>query len=118
MGCYNIFCIICGNTCYKLLKDELLEMFINVEISKNDINKIVKNTKWLTNCTLLLKNNKIIHNCKEISCNNGFYSTKTNKYYETLNIFDNNYINLEQYNLNYKKYNYIENIGIFIHTDC
>jgi hypothetical protein len=93
-------------------------MFINVEISKNEINEIVKNTKWLNNCTLLLKNNKIIHNCKEISCNNGFYSTKTNKYYETLNVFDNNYINLEQYNLNYKKYNYIENIGIFIHTDC
>jgi hypothetical protein len=116
MGCWNIFCCICGNTCYSLSKDELLEDFINVEISENNINEIVKQSKWLNNCTLLLKNNKIIHNCKEISCNIGFKSIKTNKYYETLNVFTNNNINFEQYNLNSK--NFIENIGIFIHTDC
>ena len=112
MGCYDIYCFICGNGCKSVSTDELLETCIN----KNDINEISKNTKWLNNCTLLLKNNKVIHNCKEISCNIGFKSIKTNKYYESLNVYSNNTIDLEQFNLSIK--NYIENIGIFLHTDC
>ena len=116
MGCYDIYCFICGNRCKSVSTDELLETFINVDISKNEINEISKNTKWLNNCTLLLKNNKVIHNCKEIACNIGFKSIKTNKYYESLNVYFDNTIDLEQYNLLTK--NYIENIGIFLHTDC
>ena len=115
MGCYDIFCCICGNTCKSLSNEILLDLFIDIDINKNEINNIVKNTKWLNNCTLLLKNNKVIHNCKEIMCNIGFKSTKTNKYYESIYYYYNK-IYLEQYAS--KNINYIDNIGIFVHTDC
>ena len=62
MGCYDIYCFICGNRCKSVSTDELLETFINIDISKNEINDISKNTKWLNNCTWLLKNNQVIHN--------------------------------------------------------
>ena len=84
MGCYDIFCCICGNTCKSLSLEILLELFIDIDINKNEIIQIAKNMKWLDNCTLLLKNNKVIHNCKEIMCNIGFKSMKTNKYYESI----------------------------------
>lgn len=115
MGCYDIFCCICGNTCKSLSLEILLELFIDIDITKNEINQIAKNIKWLDNCSLLLKNNKVVHNCKEIMCNIGFKSMKTNKLYESI-YFYNNKINLEQYAM--KNINYIENIGIFVHTDC
>lgn len=115
MGCYDTFCCICGNSCYQLTNDVIEYKFYNKNITSDRIKKIMKNTKWLNKCTLLLKNNEIVHNCIEISCNRVFKSTKTGKYYESINYYHN--IDIEQY---YTKHvhNYIENIGIFIHTNC
>lgn len=115
MGCYDIFCCICGNPLKSLSLEILLELFLDIDINKNEIIQIAKNIKWLDNCTLLLKNNKIIHHCKEIMCNIGFKSLKTNKFYESIYYYNNN-IYLEQYAT--KNINYIENIGIVVHTDC
>jgi hypothetical protein len=54
---------------------------------------------------MLLTNNEVKHNCKEISCNTTF-SDKKNKYTHLM----------ENYNVCfYEKYS---NEGVFIHTDC
>ena len=120
MGCHDTFCCICGNSCYPLTIDATKYKFsphIQENISSDEMKQIVKNTKWFNKCTLLLKNNKIVHNCKEISCNRDFKSIKTGKYYESLNYYHND-INMEQYYSKYNNHDYIENSGIFIHTDC
>ena len=120
MGCHDTFCCICGNSCYPLTNDSIKYTFsplVQKNISNDEIKQIVKNTKWFNKCTLLLKNNKIVHNCKEISCNRGFKSTKTGKYYESMNYYHND-INMEQYYSKHNNHDYVENSGIFIHTDC
>ena len=61
MGCWDIYCFICGNPCYS--------------------NKY----KWMNNATLLLENNKIIHGAKETSCNTDF-KYKKETYDASLNL--------------------------------
>ena len=76
MGCYDVFCSLCG-------------LPLNA-IQYKGI------PKWMNKCTLLLNNNKNIHNTKEVACNIIFYKNK--KEYNSL--------------LNYPK------SFIVIHTDC
>jgi len=100
MGCWDIYCCLCGNSCksYNNLSEILLEQINNKEIN---LDKINKNTKWLNKCTFLSADGLIVHNCKEIMCNNVFMDNKKNIYYHQT-YFENNNI----------KY------GIFVHTDC
>ena len=104
MGCWDIYCFVCGNTCHSSDIDITLENYKN----KNKLNKLIKKikeinkiTKWMNKCSMLLVNNKVVHNLKEINCNVGFCDKKGN-HYEHLT------------NLN----NIKENSGIFLHTDC
>ena len=60
MGCYDLHCIICGNTYW------------------NSLN--IPQMNWLTKCMILTVNNEIIKNVQEISCNMCF-SSKTGKLY-------------------------------------
>jgi hypothetical protein len=78
MGCWDIFCSLCG-------------LPLNTG-ERNNINI----PKWMYKCTLLLNNNKNIHNAQEVACNINFYANK--KEYNSL--------------LNYPK------SFIVIHTDC
>ena len=71
----------------------------------NEIKKLIKNTKWMNKCTMLLANNKIVHNCKQDDCGRQFRSSK--QIYEHC---ANNNIR------GYLENNYMT--GIFIHTDC
>lgn len=52
MGCWDIFCIICGNNCHNYTDN--------------------KKYNWLEKATLLLENNNIIHGAEEVNCNVGF----------------------------------------------
>ena len=107
MGCWDIFCFLCGNNCHGIRNEpeEFLEYISeNKQVQKDYIikfNKMIKNTKWLTKCTFLCANNMVIHGCKETGCNIQFYDKKTKKYY-----YHNGY--------------YVENglYGLFVHTDC
>ena len=67
MGCWDIYCFICGNTCHSSDHDDY------PNLNKKEIILLNKELKWLNKCTMLLANNKIIHGCKEVSCNNQFY---------------------------------------------
>lgn len=84
MGCWNCFCIICGCSFHDFIEDE-------------------KNTEWLNNCTVLTVDNKIVHNCSEVSCNVDFEDQQGNRY--TLNV-------------NKLCDKFYENCGTVLHTDC
>jgi len=66
MGCWDVFCFLCGNRSY--------------ECDANINNSLNKQTEWLKQCTFLTATNKIIHNCKEINCNIIFADDKGNEY--------------------------------------
>jgi hypothetical protein len=125
MGCWDIYCFLCGNTCHS--SNFLYETFLenvnlyettkkkvsiknfkyhyelykkNIKLFEKKINLFEKNTKWLNNCIFLCANNKIIYNCKEIECNIIFQDKNKNEYQNTT-FYDSNYP-----------------YGVFIHTDC
>ena len=62
MGCWDIYCSLCG-----------------LPLNTGEFDNI-KLPKWLRRCTLLLNNNKNVSNAKEVSCNVDFV-TKNNSYY-------------------------------------
>jgi hypothetical protein len=69
-----------------------------------NFNKLNKTTKWMNKCTFLTTDNKIIHNCKEVSCNIDFTDSKKNIYtHDPFKI---------------SKSNILEPNGVFVHTDC
>jgi hypothetical protein len=91
---------------YNELNDsELLDMLEELKESKKkeDLLKLFNNTLHFVKCTFLTLDNKIIHNCYNDSCNDGFMSL-TDK--ETYYIF------------NEDKIRFNDNYGVFLHTDC
>ena len=104
MGCWDVFCCICGNSCRQLdnyNEDEFLQVMSNKEYKE-----LIKKSKWLKNTTMLLQNNKVINGCREVGCNVDFKG-KDGKLYMAVDV-DNtvSYISNDG------------NIGIFIHTNC
>lgn len=129
MGCWDIFCILCGNPCHSAVDDikaRFLESIEYYESNKpkrklfkisfkpiyekynqnpnlflGELNNLKNNTKWLNKCTFLTANNNIVHNCKEVSCNINFQD-KNNNLYEHGNTYQGD----------------DQMYGIFVHTDC
>lgn len=91
MGCFDIYCFICGNTCHGLDKN----------IDKNLLTKYKKSFEWMNNCTLLLVDDTVQHNLVEYAGTTEF--KKKSFKGEHMYMFE------EDYNKNY---------GIFIHDDC
>lgn len=105
MKCFDTYCIICGNTWRSISEEDWKEWIDN--INNTEIKKLVKQTKWLNKCTLLLANNKIIHGCKEIGCNATFIDSKHRIYSGALWVNELNYFDKSPI------YN-----AVFLHTDC
>jgi hypothetical protein len=124
MGCFDIFCIICGNPCHGMFNPKNIQEIIdeyNTTKKKNkyydyiyeaylknpnlikDLSKFRKKTLWMDKCTMLLVTNKVEHNCKEIACNISF-ANKNGKYTHLIG--------------NYNSSNSLLSDGIFVHTDC
>jgi hypothetical protein len=71
----------------------------------NELNEFRKKTLWMDECTMLLVNNKVEHNCEETHCNIVFENK--NGAYDHGEHF------------NFYPFHYTDaNYGIFIHTDC
>ncbi len=97
MGCWDIFCLLCGNPCHsKKYNDE--------NLNDKQFELVKKITLWLNKCTILSVNNDIIHNCYEESCNIDFITPKNDRYITSLD-----------YNFSYPS---TKNKGLFIHDDC
>lgn len=105
MGCWDIFCCICGNTCQYDYFKRNLKNILKLD-DKIDIDIILKNLKWINNCTILTVDNKVIHNCKEIACNITFSCNKKR------------YSAWVENEVDYFSKIGVDNRGIFIHTDC
>ena len=127
MGCWDIYCILCGNTCHEMFEDKnkILEAIKLYENNKKNnwfkksfkpiydaynknpnqylekINILSKSTNWLKDCTFLTATNKIIHNVEEVNCNIMFVDDN-----------NNNYIHSPF------KFEALDNYGLFVHTDC
>lgn len=124
MGCWDIFCFLCGNTCHGPF-DDIKESFLesvkyyksknikgnpiyekynkNPKLFLDKLNNIKKNTKWLNKCTFLIANNKIVHGCKEVSCNVTFVDKNRNTY---------------EHGVGYDTCYSSKMYGVFVHTDC
>lgn len=120
MGCFDIYCLICGNPCHGMSnylinyvkeiilsgkKDIIYEAYLKNHNLIKDLKKMIKQTLWMNKCTMLLTNNEVKHNCVEKSCNT-IFSDKKNSYTHLI----------EKYNVCYYHKYSIE--GVFIHTDC
>lgn len=106
MGCWDVFCVLCGNsyTNYDYIS-ELDKVDDKLKVLQKKMNK---ETKWLSSCVFLTLDNKIIHNCKELECNIRFGNGKKD-YGQVSKSFDVDELVLFFDN---------ENGGIFVHTDC
>jgi len=93
MGCWDLFCFICGNPCWNGLR------------GLRDPRESKYN--WMGKCVLLLCNNKIVKHCKEVSCNDTFYSK--NKLL-IANDINNRYFSYFDQSFH--------NHGLFIHESC
>ena len=92
MGCWDVFCPICG---------------IPVWIPKNDLDKkYTSKMKWIKNAYFMTATNQIVKKCVEIACSNVFYCAKNKGINYIAEIFDN------------KVYDDYEKNGYFIHKDC
>jgi hypothetical protein len=109
MGCSDVFCIICGNSChyfdFRNYNDEI-NVFGNLKTKKMLNNYL----DWINKCTILTPNNEIHHNCENIDCRYSFID-KINK--KTYNIYNGDkFLFFSYFSDEYK------NKGIFLHTDC
>ncbi len=136
MGCWDVFCFACGNTCHSMFSnylEEIKEMYEEYVESLNKSSRppklgpyykklfsqisedpqfflkmkdMYKKSLWLNKCTFLTVDDRVIHGCKEVGCNIEFVDSKKNHYYQDLNTGIYEDIDTKTSN------------GIFIHTDC
>jgi hypothetical protein len=129
MGCWDVFCFICGNPCHsifdsyindikELLKEEIqssYSSFTKKKIKKiqespniiNSLKELNKNTKWMNKCTMLSVDDKVQHGFVEDACNIIFCKNNVCIYHmgKWTADYDWSFYNDESY-------------GFFIHTDC
>jgi hypothetical protein len=108
MGCWDIFCFICGNPCHQMSID-YINNIKKLKSYPNIINNLIdleKNTRWMNKCSMLLTNDKIKHNMKEVSCNVTFCDN---------NNFCAKHMGKQ---ISRDECSFIDNCGVFIHTDC
>ena len=118
MGCFDVYCFICGNNTYGMIDDaiyygeEVLRIIdanpktkrINYKSTMNNVAKLINGTKWMYNCSMLLINDEVLHGLHEMSGNVLF----KNKQFSAEHIIpDHTVVNFELFPC-----------GVFIHTDC
>jgi len=102
MGCWDIHCLACGLPCHS--DKEYIEIAEETEDDHiiKETKKIIKKIGYLNQNTFLTVDDRIIRNCKEISCNIHFISPSKE-----------NFIQIGYHEIGYKWMR-----GIFIHTSC
>jgi hypothetical protein len=120
MGCWDVFCLLCGNSCHAVDADDSVKFFENeleynekmekaYNTNKNIVDKLeqfIKNIQWVEECTFLTLDNRVIHGCEEISCGNDFRDKKGNNYRHA------------PWEYKHGKIDITVDSGIFVHTDC
>jgi hypothetical protein len=118
MGCWDIYCLLCGNPCHSVEKylyssfledldyyskknNKLYKQYLKLSEEKERFNELEYQTKWMNSCVFLTVNNYIIKNCVNTSCCDEFESPDGTTYIQS--------DNRTELNMNY---------GVFVHTDC
>ncbi len=131
MGCYDVYCFVCGCSCYSMNNEFIKDLLENYKeylkkpnsaefkyykdlfksISKypnffEEIKKLYLKTKWLSKCSFLTVDDKLIKNVKEIMCNGQFKASTGDNLYH-------------QYSFNNDTdFAVRNNLGVFIHNNC
>ncbi len=128
MGCWDVYCFVCGCSCYSMRKqyfDDILEFYKEYQQNPTkpnyyrnifeaikkypnffvDYKKLIKTTRWMEKCCFLTTDDKLIKNVEEVSCNIDFQDSKGNMYYQYHYYFDNYFATKS-------------NNGVFIHNNC
>lgn len=138
MGCWDVFCFLCGNPSHKSFynstqlkedinfyesKEKKSKWFIDyfkpiyqaylsnpkfmdeIKVGSNH-QSIEKLTKWMDSCTFLTVDNRVIHKCREVTCNVTFVDSKRNQYVHDPEKTLRDYTDQGM------------NYGVFVHTDC
>jgi len=130
MGCWDIFCLLCGNPPHRCFSNILENFEESIEYYEKNANKkkkwfinyfspiykqykanpdkfiksiklMKKRTGWMHKCTFLAADGSVNHGCSETSCNIGFQDNKFNRF-----------VALQYFDDISAKY------GVFVHTDC
>ena len=124
MGCFDIFCIFCGNTCH-VYDDPIF--FEDLNLPKQELALLASQMAWLGKCVLLLANDEIVPDCREVACIADFQTPAGQMYSAAVdNLF---YIGTPPVGpanlagpgprpLGPKATNKILNVGAFAHQDC
>jgi len=83
MGCWDIYCCICGNSCVSLHEENEFHEEFRKGINIKEFKDLVKKSKWVKKSTMLLQNNKVVHGCERVGDNVEF-EDKNNKKYEAI----------------------------------
>jgi hypothetical protein len=103
MGCFDIFCILCGNPYRQAFEEEEEDEFKAINYKK-----VREDTKWMNDCTMLLASGEVVKNVSEDSCNGDFIDNNKKTYFA---IYDGSI--RDKFWLKHG----IDR-GLFIHTDC
>jgi hypothetical protein len=112
MGCWDVFCPICGLSCnqqeYLLDANEVMDQLTNGQ--RQELTQILSKGSYLSQCTFLTIDDQVFHGCQETACNITFECK--NKTFESIN--------------DGRQIDYFANVsnrgsdafGMFIHTSC
>jgi hypothetical protein len=75
MGCFDVFCSLCGMPLNSLIYD-----VYNLVEKPTILKKLPSNIKWLNQCTILLPGQNAKHGFREINCNFTFVNNKNQQY--------------------------------------
>ena len=133
MGCFDVYCFICGNTCYSsdyIYSDYLYDQKLLNKLMKKEKTKLSNSErKELSNIKKMYKNysDNFVKNLKELSKNTKWMNKCTmllssNKIVHGLEEVQCNVGFRDKKNNIYEHTGFTtknnENIGIFLHTDC
>jgi hypothetical protein len=104
MGCWDIFCCVCGNTCHTPLEGTYYQEN-KKGITESQCDDVMSGVDtYLDNCSIILKNGNVIHNCYNENGND--FSDENYESYESIT------------NEFFAHFNDDDHHGIFVHRDC
>ena len=129
MGCFNIYCFICGLSYWFELRNMINDADFNYltehriankkkPIDRKRIFDLDKKSSYLSKCTILTLDDKIVHNCKNSSCNDTFESEDNTEYYMQGYVYFDKIEMPDKLNNTLSTYHSDKQLGVFLHTDC
>lgn len=97
MGCFDVYCFLCGNPAHGFYDDDLDVMSEDHPDLREQLVNMKKSIKWMEKCSFLTTHNRVIHGVKEKYCNTHFCSGKWCGH-----------------QIDYP----LDGDGVFVHTDC